>query len=197
MLPGLIATDHADGRGADIEYLSHGFLRQTALSDPQHIGLSEFGMDVSLTLTGSSPFNHFLAILRWASEMQTARMNTDRSIAPVQDTLSVGGTVMNSVGSDVGAHGYPIHRKTAISATGKRPSRPVPAAFDGWIIRHEPSEYLGLREVRRTVDMRSTRQRIAIFPPFAVVGGAPVSGMNRTVAVRNDAHVIEPNGSER
>ncbi len=191
VLPTLPKNDVADGTLTCIELLGKSHLGKGALSNHDDVGCRESGCANSLSPSLPFPFNHFSSVHVVISEMQVGGMNTDRSITPMQNLESIGGTVINPIRSAVrpGSVCFTVDSddECPVSILVGCP-RPIPAPFgkgigDWWITGHKPSESFGFIQSPGTLKSWLFPERIAPPPPPLIVTIAPSSGFDRPTTV--------------
>jgi hypothetical protein len=155
VLPGSSIYYRADSLTTNVVEPGQFLVRQAASPDCQDIRFGNFGPWASLPYGEEAPLDSFSGVDGCSAQMKMGGLNTDFSVAPVQNLNAFGdGPAEYSVGSHVGSHmdlsSVDIHSELAVSpaVTG---GRPVPAPFSGRrgrgrISGHEPMEGFGFAQ---------------------------------------------------
>lgn len=187
VLPTLTSTNTADTLEADSCDFSQVSQGQVAVTNQSYIGFGDFGVGMFLAGSMTTSRNHICHVFSTGSNAEMSRLNTDRSVARMQNLQTFGDlTVIDTVGQSVGQL-VGFTRKQAVSI-GVGHTRPVPTSFCRRASWHEPSEGFGFTQSSGSVTLhRSTLEYVAVPKHSRVVPLTPVAASTRIVATINGA----------
>lgn len=179
MLPFFATPDVGDVGLAYLIQPGQSSTGEGALTNPDHVGLGQFGPGTSFTNGNQITLKSFPHVVPCITEMKMCRMNTDCTVAMMQNILPLGdGTVVNAVGGLMSLNDAWLsvggHAELPIAAPSSGDG-PIPASFAGRdCIPHEPEEDLSFRQVLRAA-AASAPIGIAVSEPSFIAGCTPTA----------------------
>jgi len=148
MCPSFFASDKTDSSVAHSKNFSQLSLCQDALTNLNNVSLSKFRIVVALPPKRTIGLNHLSHIFGLRSSMKVLWLNTNSSMARVQDKwLAFCEQVVNIkdfVRGNVSISRHSVQTKYPIAVTSTDAPQPIPASFVGGIGGHKPLEAIGL-----------------------------------------------------
>lgn len=161
MNPASTQSHQTDCRMMHVQDLAQLDVGQVTLLDKAHTIFSEARVPYSFAPNLSSTFDHLSEIFHVCPEMKMGRLDTDRSVAGMQNIQPIRRTVMNFIRQNMSTECAAMGTNLPVSAATSA-SRPIPTSVRR-ITGHEPGEDFGVSESSRASTTRSVGHPISVL----------------------------------